>query len=58
MGAGLAIFVPSGSGQEVVASAQRTGFDALVAGVVEQGPRRVAIEPLGLTFENGDLRLR
>lgn len=58
MGVGFAIFGRSGTGEEVVASAQRCGFQALVAGVVEKGPRRVAIGPLGLVFDGEDLELR
>lgn len=58
MGIGLAVFARSGTGEEVVTCAQRNGFSASLAGVVETGPRRVAIDPLGLTFENEDLRLR
>jgi phosphoribosylformylglycinamidine cyclo-ligase len=58
MGAGFALFTRRGAGEKVVAIARRCGFHASVAGVVENGPRRVVIEPLGVVFEDKDLRLR
>jgi phosphoribosylformylglycinamidine cyclo-ligase len=58
MGAGFAVFARSGEGGAVVQAAQRSGFQALVAGVVENGPRQVVIEPLELAFAAHDLRLR
>ena len=57
MGSGFAIFASRGVGKDVVDLAKRLGFDALVAGVVESGPRRVIIEPLRLAFDDHDLRL-
>ena len=36
----------------------RPGVDALVAGVVEAGPKQLLIEPIGVRFGNDDLQLR
>ena len=58
MGVGFAVFARKGAGEQVVASAERCGFKALLAGVVEEGPRRVVVEPLGLEFDSEDLKLR
>jgi phosphoribosylformylglycinamidine cyclo-ligase len=58
MGAGLAVYCAAGSGSAVVASAQSLGHAALLAGVVEDGPRRVMLEPVGVTYEAADLELR
>lgn len=58
MGTGLAIYARSGTGESIVACAERNGFRALCAGIVEEGPRHVTIEPLGLTFDKEELRLR
>jgi len=57
MGAGLAVYCASGRGEEVVNTAQRLGLDAIVAGKVEAGPRRVVLEPVGIEFESDELRL-
>jgi phosphoribosylformylglycinamidine cyclo-ligase len=48
MGAGYAIYCAAGSGEGMVAAAGELGFDALLAGAVEDGPRRVLLEPLGV----------
>lgn len=58
MGAGLAVYCRPGAGEQVVSHAARLGHEALVAGVVEVGPRRVLLEPVGVTYEAGDLDLR
>jgi phosphoribosylformylglycinamidine cyclo-ligase len=57
MGAGFAVYCAAGAGTEVVEVARGLGLDAHVAGVVEDGPRRVVLEPLGVTFETGELDL-
>jgi len=57
MGAGFAVYCPSGSGGEVVRLAAETGLRAQVAGRVEEGPRRVVLEEPGVTFESQDLKL-
>ncbi|HEX5497533.1 MAG TPA: AIR synthase related protein [Mycobacteriales bacterium] len=58
MGAGLALLVGEGAGGSVVDRAAACGFDAIVAGTVLDGPRRVVVEPLDLVFEDDELRLR
>ena len=57
MGAGFAVYCAPGAGEDVVRIAARLGLSAHVAGVVEDGPRRVILEPLGVTFETGELDL-
>lgn len=58
MGVGFALFCEAGSGAGAVEAARSLGHEAVVGGVVEEGPRRVVLEPLGVTFESGELELR
>ena len=57
MGCGFAVYCASGSGEEVVRIASRLGLAASVAGSVEEGPRRVVLDQIGVVFESGDLDL-
>jgi phosphoribosylformylglycinamidine cyclo-ligase len=57
MGAGFAVYCRPGGGARVVEVAHELGLDALLAGAVEQGPRQVILEPLGLTFAGDQLAL-
>jgi phosphoribosylformylglycinamidine cyclo-ligase len=57
MGAGFAVFCGAGRGQDVLAVAGEAGMTGIVAGTVEAGRRRVVIEPLGISYEAGELRL-
>lgn len=57
MGAGFAVYCAPGSGEAVVRIARGVGLSAAVAGRVEAGPRRVILEPIGVTFETGELDL-
>jgi phosphoribosylformylglycinamidine cyclo-ligase len=57
MGAGFAVYCAAGGGADVVRIASGLGLSAHVAGAVEDGPRRVILEPLGATFETGELDL-
>jgi phosphoribosylformylglycinamidine cyclo-ligase len=57
MGAGFAVYCKPGSGAEVLAAASAAGLSAIVAGKVEEGPRRVLIEPVGVTFAGEKLEL-
>jgi phosphoribosylformylglycinamidine cyclo-ligase len=57
MGCGFAVYCAAGSGGAVVDIARRMGLEAAVAGLVEEGPRRVLIEPLGIEFGGEELRL-
>jgi phosphoribosylformylglycinamidine cyclo-ligase len=58
MGAGFAVFVRPGAAQTVVSAAQSCGLSGLHAGVVEEGPRRVVLEPINLIFSGEELQLR
>ncbi|MEN9543260.1 MAG: hypothetical protein RLZZ598_93 [Pseudomonadota bacterium] len=58
MGAGFALHVPAADAERTVTIAQACGVDAWVAGRVEAGPKRLIIEPIGVTFGDEDLQLR
>lgn len=58
MGAGFALFVRPEDGDAAVACAEAEGIRAWVAGVVEDGPRQVVIEPLDVTLAGESLALR
>jgi phosphoribosylformylglycinamidine cyclo-ligase len=58
MGAGFAIFVAADDAQRTVEVALSQGIGARVAGVVEDGPKQLLIEPLGLRFGDDALQLR
>jgi phosphoribosylformylglycinamidine cyclo-ligase len=55
MGCGYAVYCRAGSAGEVVQAAREAGLQAILAGGVEEGPRRVIVEPLGVTYESGEL---
>ena len=57
MGSGYAVYCRPGSGAGVLALCSELGLEADVAGRVTEGPRRVALEELGVVFESGDLDL-
>ena len=58
MGVGFAVFCRPGDGERVVRAAADLGHAAMVGGRVEDGPRRVILEPLGVTFGGKELELR
>lgn len=58
MGAGFALYVAPGAGGAAVAVARALGHEAVLAGVVEAGPRRVVLEPIGAEYATGELELR
>ena len=58
MGAGFAFFVAAAQAEKTVAIARECGIDAWVAGAVEAGPKQVIIEPIGVTYDADDLKLR
>ena len=58
MGAGFAIFVRAEDAARTVEIAQAQGIAAWHAGTVEAGPKRLVIEPLGITYGQDDLQLR
>ncbi len=57
MGCGFAVYCAAGAGELVVALAAGLDLPAHVAGTVEQGPRRVVLEPIDVVFESGDMDL-
>ncbi|MBV8999957.1 MAG: hypothetical protein JO304_12905 [Solirubrobacterales bacterium] len=57
MGSGFAVYCAAGEGEEVVRLASEHGLRAGVAGAVEEGPRRVVLEPIDVVFESGDMDL-
>jgi len=57
MGSGYAIYCPEGEGGRVVSAASALGLAAIVAGRVEEGPRQVILEPVGVRFDGSQLEL-
>jgi phosphoribosylformylglycinamidine cyclo-ligase len=57
MGAGCALYCAAGAGAQVVEIAAGLGLRAWVAGGVEEGPREVVLEPVGVRFDSGELEL-
>jgi phosphoribosylformylglycinamidine cyclo-ligase len=57
MGCGFAVYCAAGGGSEVVRLASSLGLAAGIAGAVEDGPRRVLLEPMGVVYESADLDL-
>jgi phosphoribosylformylglycinamidine cyclo-ligase len=57
MGAGFAVYCAAGSADAVVELARSEGLEAIRAGVVEEGPRRVIIEPKGIEYVDEELQL-
>ncbi|HTA14364.1 MAG TPA: AIR synthase related protein [Solirubrobacteraceae bacterium] len=55
MGSGYAIYCEAGAGEAVVALARKLSFDAVLAGLVEPGPRQVIVEPLGVVYAGSEL---
>lgn len=58
MGAGFAVYCRPGAADDVAGAAEECGHVALAAGIVEEGPRRVVIDPLGVTYTSEALSLR
>jgi phosphoribosylformylglycinamidine cyclo-ligase len=57
MGAGYALYCRAGDAQELVAIASELGYQAERAGRVEDGPREVLLEPVGVRFSDRELEL-
>ena len=57
MGTGLALYCAAGQGRDAVGVATEMGLAAVLAGQVEEGPRRVILEPLGVTYDGAELEL-
>lgn len=58
MGAGFALFVAAAEAQRCVEVARAQGVEAVFAGHVESGPKRLIIEPLGIEYGGEALQLR
>jgi phosphoribosylformylglycinamidine cyclo-ligase len=58
MGAGYALYVAPSSADRALEVASAHGTRLIRAGNVETGPRRVIVEPLGVTFEGESLEIR
>ena len=58
MGAGFALFVAARDADRTVEIARSQGIDAIVAGRLEAGPKRLIVEPLGLSWGDDALQLR
>jgi len=57
MGSGFAVYTAAGTGKQVLEIAQSLGHEALIAGQVEDGPRQVIVEPIGVTYADAELDL-
>lgn len=57
MGCGYAIYCRPGGSEAVVAAAGRVGLDAELGGSVEEGPRQVILEPVGVRYDGSELEL-
>jgi phosphoribosylformylglycinamidine cyclo-ligase len=57
MGAGFAIFCRAGSAGDVLDVARGLGLEAVLAGGVEEGPREVILEPVGVRYAGEELQL-
>lgn len=57
MGSGYAVYTAAGTGAEVVEIARGLGHEALLAGRVEDGPRQVIVEPIGVVYADAELDL-
>ena len=57
MGSGYAVYCPAETGDAVVTLAREQGFEALVGGSVEQGPRQVIVEPISVRYTGNELEL-
>ncbi len=58
MGAGLALYLAPDDATQALEIAAGLGFAAWSAGCVEDGPRRVVIEPLGIEYSAPELAIR
>lgn len=57
MGSGYAVYCAPGAGEAVVRAATGLGLGAILAGGVEEGPRQVVLEPLGVVYPGSELEL-
>jgi len=57
MGVGYALYCAPRSGEALVALASELGYSAELSGVVEEGPREVVLEPVGVRYSDRELEL-
>ncbi|HVA20060.1 MAG TPA: AIR synthase-related protein [Solirubrobacteraceae bacterium] len=57
MGAGFALYCAPGVGERLLELAGGLGLRAMLAGHVEEGPRQVILEPVGVRFAGNELEL-
>jgi phosphoribosylformylglycinamidine cyclo-ligase len=57
MGSGYALYCAPGGGEQIVSIAEGLGLGAVLAGRVEEGPREVILEPVGVRFTGDRLEL-
>jgi phosphoribosylformylglycinamidine cyclo-ligase len=57
MGSGYALYCRAGQGERIVSIAAALGLTAFLAGAVEEGPRQVILEPVGVRFDSDQLEL-
>jgi phosphoribosylformylglycinamidine cyclo-ligase len=57
MGCGFAVYCAAGAGEAVVDAARDSGYEALLAGTVTAGPRRVVLGPVDVTYDSDALEL-
>lgn len=58
MGAGLAVYCRPEGADDIASAAAEAGLGAVIAGRVEEGPKRVILEPLDIEYSSDDLKLR
>jgi phosphoribosylformylglycinamidine cyclo-ligase len=58
MGAGFALFVAGADAERTVQVARGAGVNALIAGRIDNGSKRIVIAPLQLSFSGDDLHVR
>lgn len=58
MGAGFALITTKDSVDKILEVSQSLGYQALDAGYIERGPRRVCLEPLNIEFKGESLQIR
>ena len=58
MGAGYAIYLPEKDALKAQSIAKDCGFKSWLAGVVENGPKRLEIKPKNIIFEGSSLEVR
>jgi phosphoribosylformylglycinamidine cyclo-ligase len=57
MGSGYAVYCTAGDGEAVAKIADGLGLSAVLGGRVEEGPRQVILEPVGVRFAGHELEL-